>query len=209
MDTHSWLTFCIATFLICAAPGPNMLHMMTSGAKYGFRRTFYSMAGCFLAVALMIGTSVAGIGAVLKASPYLFTLLRYAGAAYLIYIGIAAWRAPASAGIDAAASADLTAASPGRIFRNGFLIGISNPKALLFAGAFFPQFINAEAPELPQLVILFVTFTVLEVGWYMAYALGGNQIASLLRHAVIRRNFNRAVGTLFGFFGLMLIARSA
>lgn len=210
MDTHLWWSFTLATFLICFSPGPNMLHMMKSAAHYGMRRTIYSMLGCFLAVSSMIGLSVIGIGALLVASPLLFNVLRYAGAAYLLYLGIHAWRAPVHLHIDAGQPADLVHnTSATTIFRNGFLIGISNPKALLFAGAFFPQFINPAAPQLPQLTILFITFTVLEFACYAIYAFGGRSIAGLLRRAHIRRIFNRVMGTMFGLFGVLLVAKSA
>lgn len=209
MNSHSWWFFAISTFLICFAPGPNMLHMLSSGAKYGIRRTLYSMGGCFLAVTGMIGISVAGVGAILKASPVLFDFLRYAGAAYLVYLGVQAWRAPVDNEGEQVALSASTPTSGRILFRNGFLIGISNPKALLFAGAFFPQFIDTHAPEIPQLVILFTTFAVIEITCYSLYALGGRSVASMFSRASIKRAFNRITGTMFGFFGILLIAKSA
>jgi threonine/homoserine/homoserine lactone efflux protein len=209
MNSHTWWTFAIATFFICFSPGPNMLHMMTSAAHYGLRRTFFSMAGCFLAVTSMIAISIAGIGALLHTSPFLFDLLRYAGAFYLLYLGIAAWKSPVPITIDAHKPAHLTHTTPvGIIFRNGFLIGISNPKALLFAGAFFPQFIDPHTPQLPQLLMLFATFAVIEIGCYSIYALGGRSIAGLLKHATVRRVFNRLTGTMFAIFAVLLVVKS-
>lgn len=210
MDFHVWLTFTIATFLICFSPGPNMLHMMKSGAHFGMKRTLYSMLGCFLAVSILIGSSIAGIGALLLASPLLFDILRYAGAAYLIYLGIQAWRAPVHLHIDSVTPADLVHNTSIRtIFRNGFLIGISNPKALLFAAAFFPQFINPALPQALQLTVLFVTFTVLEFSCYSIYAFGGRSIAGMLKYASVRKAFNRVTGAMFGLFGALLVAKSA
>lgn len=168
------------------------------------------MMGCFLAVSLLIGTSVAGVGALLHASPRLFDFLRYAGAAYLFYLGVQAWRSPAAAmTIDAHSHADYRDTSPPlRLLRNGFLIGISNPKALLFAGAFFPQFVDTAAPQAPQLILLFLTFTIIEVSCYTLYAIGGKQMAGMLKHASFRRAFNRLTGTIFAAFGVMLVAKS-
>lgn len=207
MSTQHWWAFTIATFLICFSPGPNMLHMMTSSAHYGFRRTLFSMLGCFIAVSGMIGISVAGVGTLLATSPFLFNVLRYAGAAYLCYLGIQSWR-HAHVNIDAPQVAAISSGMDSKqLLRNGFLVGISNPKALLFAGAFFPQFIDPHSPELPQLVILFVTFSVLEFTCYSLYALGGRQLAGLLKHSSVRRAFNRVVGTLFILFSVLLIAK--
>lgn len=186
-----------------------MLHMMTSGARYGLRRTCFSMLGCFIAVSLMIGTSVAGVGALLRASPYLFDVLRYAGAGYLFYLGVQAWRSPVAMTIDAHSHADYRDTSPPlRLLRNGFFIGISNPKALLFAGAFFPQFIDTAAPQTPQLMLLFLTFALIETSCYTLYAIGGKQMAGMLKHSSFRRTFNRLTGTVFAAFGVMLVAKS-
>jgi threonine/homoserine/homoserine lactone efflux protein len=123
-----------------------MLQMMQSGMQHGLRRTLYAMAGCFSAVFLLLLGSILGVGALLAASPALFNILRYAGALYLIFLGARAWTKPSAAGIDASAQPDLAPASPKIIFRNAFLVGISNPKALLFAAAFFPQFIDRARP---------------------------------------------------------------
>lgn len=209
MTSQHWWAFALTTFIICFTPGPNMLHMMRSGAQYGLRHTLFSMAGCFMAVISMIGISLAGIGALLKASPLLFMLLRYAGAAYLFYMGLQAWRQPSSLSIDAPHAANLNAHHSAKsLFRGGFLIGISNPKAMLFAGAFFPQFIDPALPQAPQLLVLLLTFAVLEISCYSAYALGGRSIGGILKHASVRRAFNRFTGTIFAGFGVLLIVKS-
>jgi len=203
MTLHDWLAFTAATFLICLSPGPNMLSMLHSGVAYGFRRTFFTMGGCFLGVLLLIAGSVAGVGVLLKASPAAFSFLCYAGAAYLMYLGVQAWRAPLPQ--TPGAAPDLSAVSPLALLRRGFLTAMSNPKALLFAAAFFPQFINPDAPELPQLLILLVTFAILEIACYSAYALGGSRLALWLDRPVVRRRFQRLTGGLFILFGLLVL----
>jgi threonine/homoserine/homoserine lactone efflux protein len=200
----SWLLFVGVTFAICGSPGPNMLHMMAMGVQHGLRKTFYSMIGCFTAVLLLIAGSVAGVGIILASSPNLFMIVRYLGAAYLIYLGIQAWRSPISVetGLDAAYDTGVT----GRhLARKGFLVGISNPKALLFAAAFFPQFINPDEPQVLQMLILLITFTVLEFAWYAAYALGGSKLARYMGNPKLRKQFNRGVGGLFACFGTALL----
>ena len=206
---NRWLAFLIAIIIICASPGPNMLHMMNSGARYGLRRTFFSMAGCFCAVLLLISLSVAGIGALLQASPLLFKLLRIAGAAYLIWLGICAWRTPgARTNIDAHTLLHPEAGESSTLFKKGFLVGISNPKALFFAGAFFPQFIIPGTNEASQLAILLLTFTVVEISCYTGYALGGTHIAAMLSRSTFRKTFNRITGTLFALFGLLMLGNA-
>jgi threonine/homoserine/homoserine lactone efflux protein len=109
-----------------------------------------------------------------------FLALKIVGAGYLLYLGYRSWRAD-TAPIDlAAADGPVQVPSPLHLFRTGFLIGISNPKALLFAGAFLPQFIDPAQPKVLQFAILVVTFGMIEVSSYLLYALGGRSMAGVL-----------------------------
>lgn len=84
------------------------------------------------------------------------------------------------------------------------LVAASNPKAILFAAAFFPQFINPELPKLPQFAILITTFAVIEISWYLVYAVSGKKLSSYLQHARVLRAFNRMTGGVFiGFAAVM------
>ena len=94
-------------------------------------------------------------------------------------------------------------------FRGGFLVGISNPKLLIFAAAFFPQFITPSAPWLPQFALLVATFVAVELTFYVVYALSGRRLAAHLVRGVWRRRLNRASGVIFAGFGLRLAALSA
>ena len=93
MTLHTWWLYVTAVFLIAATPGPNMLHVMAQSIHHGTRRSIASMTGLMTAVLTCLFASAAGIGALLKASPMLFDVLRYAGVAYLVWLGIKAWRA--------------------------------------------------------------------------------------------------------------------
>lgn len=179
MNLHTWWLFVATVFVVSAIPGPNMLLVMTHGARHGLRRSAWTMAGCLSALVLMLSVSAAGLGAVLEAWPAMFNTLRFAGAAYLIYLGVKAWRARVDDEQPAAdvetVSRQATPGSRGVLFRNGFLVAGSNPKAILFAAALLPQFINAAEPTLPQFGILVVTFAVIEVSWYLVYASFGTR----------------------------------
>ncbi len=205
MSTHAWWMFFITTFLICGTPGPNMLLMVASSVRFGLRRTLYTMVGCYLAVFIIVALSVAGLGALLRVEPVIFNLLRYMGAAYLIALGIQAWRAPVAQAADSGRLAELSSVTPKENFYKGFLVGISNPKAILFATAFFPQFITANAPQLPQLAILLITFSVTELGWYVVYASCGKSLSLYLRRENVKRSFNRISGGIFMVFGMSLL----
>jgi threonine/homoserine/homoserine lactone efflux protein len=157
----------------------------------------------------MASISAAGLGVFLQAWPTMFNALRLAGAAYLVWLGIKAWRAPAAevremAAADAEASSALLRRSAFSLFRNGFLVASSNPKAILFAAALLPQFIDASRPALPQFVVLVATIAVIEVGWYLIYAGFGTRIGERLRSKSVAKAFNRLTGGVFVGFGAMM-----
>ena len=210
MSLHIWWLYVATVFVISAIPGPNMLLVMTHGAQHGLRRSSATMAGCLSALVLMLSVSAAGLGVFLKAWPAMFDALRIIGAAYLIYLGVKAWRANVDAHVDATAddaprnSAAKPVRSRAALFRNGFLVASSNPKAILFAAALLPQFINAAAPTLPQFGILVATFAVIEVSWYLVYAGFGLRIGATLKSRSVAKTFNRLTGGLFVGFGAMM-----
>lgn len=204
MTLHTWWLFVMMSFVVSGTPGPNMLLVMSSSARHGVRQSLPAMAGCMTALMAMMGISAAGLGALLQAFPAVFDLLRWMGAAYLIYLGVRSWRAPVAAGLEDMPA--MMAASGSALFRRGFLVAASNPKAILFAAAFLPQFIAPSAPRLPQFTILVVSFAFIEGGWYLAYAAGGKRIALYLRQASMLRLFNRLTGGAFVGFGALMAA---
>jgi threonine/homoserine/homoserine lactone efflux protein len=202
---QTWWLFLSAVFLLSGTPGPNMLHVLARSVRVGWRRSLAAMAGCLSAVILVLVASAAGLSAVLLASPILFDGLRYAGVAYLVVLGIRAWR-----GQDGALGVPGTEAAPAplglaRLYRDGLLIGLSNPKLLLFASAFLPQFVEPTRPQSPQFAILVVTFAGAELFWYAVYALGGRRLAASLTRPALRRAFDRITGGIFLGFGVMLL----
>lgn len=210
MTWDRWWLFAVTVFLIAGSPGPNMLHIMTRSVRHGFARSIWAMAGCLSAVLIALAASGAGVGAILLASPRLFTVLRYAGAAYLVWLGIKAWRGAGkgAAGLDPEIPA-APALSAVALYRGALFTGLSNPKLILFATALFPQFISQKAGWAPQFAILTITFVVIEVSWYVGYALGGQRLARWLASPARQKLFDRATGSLFFAFGAGLIAARA
>jgi threonine/homoserine/homoserine lactone efflux protein len=205
MAMKTWWLYVTAVFLISATPGPNMLHVMVQSIHHGPRRALASMAGLMSAVLLCLFASATGLGALLKASPGLYDVLRYAGVAYLVWLGIKAWRAPVGDGDTAQPQArrSLTA-----LYAAGLGTGLSNPKLIIFCAALFPQFLDPGHPLALQLVILVLSFVAIEAFWYAAYALGGRSLARWLAPANRQRLFNRATAMMFiGFGGVLLGSR--
>ncbi|MBU6494189.1 MAG: LysE family translocator [Burkholderiales bacterium] len=205
MSLQTWWLYVVTVFLISATPGPNMLLVMTHGARHGLRPSVATMAGCMSALLLMMSISAAGLGAVLKTWPVVFDTLRYVGAAYLVYLGFKSWRAPVSKPVDEATETPVKATRRS-LFKSGFLVASSNPKAILFAAAFLPQFIDPAAPKLPQFAILLATFAVIEVSWYAVYATSGLRVAPYLKQTRVLKAFNRLSGGVFMGFGALMAA---
>ncbi|NIE79300.1 LysE family translocator [Asaia sp. As-1742] len=209
MTLQTWWLFVVTVFFISATPGPNMMHALGRSVQVGFRRSLAAMAGCITALLLALVLSVMGIGAILIAMPRLFDIIRYAGAGYLIFLGIKAWRASDSPDPPGETSGAPLHVSRWALYRTGFLVGISNPKLLLFAAAFFPQFIDHHQPVLPQFGILVVTYLFSDGLWLTLYGLGGRSLSRFLSRRPVRRAFNRLTAIVFVAFGIVILRAKA
>lgn len=203
MTLHTFWLYLGAVVLISATPGPNVFYVTTRSIRFGFGAAMLGMAGCLLALLIILCASVAGVSAFMLAVPTAFDVLKFAGAAYLIWLGIQAWRAPV---------ADLTTpASPRETasrwahFQGGFLVGISNPKLLVFAAAFFPQFMDPGAPWLPQFALQVVTFLLVESSAYITVGLTARGLSRYLVQRIWQQRINRLSGVIFAGFGCALL----
>ena len=201
MSLTLWLAYVAAVFVISGTPGPNMLLSMTHGIHHGLRGTFSTMLGLLAGLAIVLSISLGGLGALLLASAYAFDVVKYVGAAYLIYLGVKTWRAPASRlGTEGRPDASRAWAR----FRIGIIVSLSNPKAILFGMAFFPQFLDRGRPLAEQAAILLPTFVAIETAWMFVYAGGGARVAAWLRTGTRMRWFNRMAGSAFVGAGVLL-----
>ena len=140
---------------------------ISTSVNLGPRKALVASLGSTTAIVGIMALSALGLGTALAASESLFTVLKWLGAAYLAYLGIESLY-PAT---DIAVSGGVGASTSRRVYAQGFLIGASNPKALLFFGALFPQFIVPSAPQVPQFLVLGATFIFFELLWLTVYAL--------------------------------------
>jgi len=197
-----WL-FVPACFAINMAFGPNNVLSLSNGAREGVRISVVAALGRLVAFAAMIAVAGVGLGALLLASQALFTVLKLAGAAYLVWIGIKLLRA------DPAALARVTpeaGAHDGRVRRlakQEFLVAAGNPKAILVFTAFFPQFVDRTHYAL-SFSVLGATFLVFELVAIALYALLGARLGTMAGSSHGLRWFNRASGSLMIVFGLLL-----
>ncbi|MCM5571170.1 LysE family translocator [Burkholderiaceae bacterium FT117] len=204
MSLDLWLVYCAAAVGLSLTPGPNGLLSLTHGVRFGLRRTVFTALGGVTGFTVLIAASLAGLGALLAASEQAFTVAKWAGAGYLVYLGIRTWRSPAAAftpGDGRGAPGDF---GPARLFNEGFLVAVSNPKALIFFAAFLPQFMQPGASYLAQLAVLGGTFAVVEFVYELMLAGLAQRIAPWL--ARNGRWFNRITGATFVGIGGMLAA---
>ena len=203
MNLHNWLIFTGSVIVLTASPGPNALLALSHGAKHGLRNTFATICGSLLAFVILMIASLAGIGAIMASSIWLFETIRWLGAAYLIYLGIKMWRsAPEKVVTEEIERSDKSRVT---LFRKGFLVAIGNPKIIIFFASFFPQFINPAYPQLQQMVILGVTFVGLELSWQLLYAGGGNTISAWINTRKRQKTIERLSGSLFVTAGALLL----
>ena len=208
MTLTTYFLYLAAVALLVATPGPTMLMCMTTLLNHGPRKAMTSAVGSVSAVLGVMLLSALGLGALLAASETAFTVAKVLGAAYLIYLGVKAFRSETSVLREAPTTGAEADASSRPFFLRGFLVGVSNPKAVLFFAAFFPQFLNPAAPFVPQFAILALTFMVFELSVLAACSIGVSRIAPLLRSSSAVRWFNRVSGGLFtAMGGLLLLTR--
>lgn len=203
MTLTTYLLYVAAVALLIVTPGPTMLMCMTNSINHGPRRAMTSVAGAVTAVLCVMALSAMGLGALLATSETAFTAAKVAGAAYLIWLGIKTFRSNAVLQVEGQAP------GAGRSFYlQGFLVGASNPKAVLFFAAFFPQFLNPAAPMLPQFAVLALTFMAFEFTVLTLCALGVARLVPLLKSSGPVKWINRICGGLFTLMGgLLLLTR--
>ena len=205
MALHTWLIYLVAALGLSLTPGPNSLLVLTHGALHGHRRTLYTVVGGAVGFVALIALSMLGIGALLQASASALTVLKLLGGAYLVWLGVQLWRAP-PIHLQGMRRDGRTVALPAAVmFRQGLLTAASNPKALLFYGAFLPQFIDPARSLWLQFAVMAGTFAATEAITEWLLATMAHRIRPWL--ARVGRRFNQACGGTFIAIGAALPLR--
>jgi threonine/homoserine/homoserine lactone efflux protein len=185
--------FLLASFVLAVTPGPGVLYIVTRSIVQGRRSGLVSVAGVALGNLGNAFTASVGLAALFAVSSIAFSVVKYAGALYLVYIGVQMLR---SSPIEHSASFP-AAASLKRIFRDGFVVALLNPKTTVFFAAFFPQFLNPSAPAMFQSMALGSLFVAIAAVTDSAYALSAGVIAPALRRSATLRIGRRLGGGVF------------
>lgn len=207
MTLEHWLAFVAASAVLLAIPGPTILLVISYALGHGRKASVATVAGVALGDFTSMTASMLGLGAVLAASAEIFTVLKWIGAAYLVYLGIKLWRAPVAA----------TESTPGEggaedgrsglaIFTHMWAVTALNPKSLTFFVAFLPQFLDTAGPIVPQMVIFEATFLVLATINAALYAALANAARTTIRKPRVQTAVNRIGGSLLIGAGAAAVA---
>jgi threonine/homoserine/homoserine lactone efflux protein len=198
MTLAHWLAFAAASGILLAIPGPTVLLVISYALGHGRRPAAAIVAGVALGDATAMTASMVGLGALLAASARLFTVLRWIGGAYLIYLGVKLWRAP----VGTPATDDPPPVRPRHMFWHAYVVTTLNPKGIIFFVAFVPQFLVAGQPFWPQVVVLEGTFVTLAIVNSALYSLLASAARQKLRAPRVQRAVNRSGGSILVGAGL-------
>jgi len=198
MTFESWLLFAIAITVASISPGPNVLIVMVHSLKYGWKASIFTILGnvvCLFGIALL---AALGVGAIIKAEPVAYTILKSAGAAYLIYMGVKIIRSSFDIlndmGVLPDSEEQARRPSGFSLTSQSFLVSASNPKSVIFLSAVFPLFLNDGEPLVGQFAIMFATIIVLVATIHLTYAV----VASALRHKIVRPKSRAVISRVTG-----------
>ena len=195
MELHTYLAFVLATSIMIALPGPSVLLTVAHSISFGWQRALSTAAGATVGIAVQLMVAAIGLASVLNVVAEAFEWLRWAGAAYLVYLGIKQWR---SAGEPL--EVETSSASKTNLFVQGLVITIPNPKSLIFIAAFLPQFIDAGRPLVVQFLFIVPTFLVITFTVTSIWALIAGKASGFLQSQRAFQSVLRTAG------GLMIIA---
>jgi len=200
MDLTLWLTYLLATIILSLSPGPGVFSSLSSGLNHGFRMGVWNGIGMQAANFVLICVVSVGLGAMLLASETLFEVVKWIGVAYLVYLGIVTWRAPAR-GFQQEKD-DLHGAK--EIFLKGFLVNITNPKGIIFYAAILPQFVDVHRPPALQYAIFAATTLIVDLVMMAGYTALAAKVLRVMKDPARLRWVNRTLGGAFVAAGVAL-----
>jgi len=205
MEFSTWLTFFAAAWAISLSPGAGAIAAMTSGLNHGFRRGYFTTFGLVLGIMTQIVVVGAGLGALIAASSLAFMLVKWGGVAYLVWLGVQQWRAPAVPMVAAAQPGETAQTTTRRqLVMRGWLINAVNPKGTVFLLAVVPQFLDLHAGLPKQYAVIAATLAFTDSVVMAGYTVLAARVLTVLRSARQIMLMNRTFGSLFIAAGMLL-----
>ncbi|NGZ67822.1 LysE family translocator [Vibrio aestuarianus subsp. cardii] len=206
MTLETWIVYAFAILILTASSGPSSLLCMTKGVTHGMRGALFTALGSLTAITIILSLSFTGLGVLIASSELIFNVVKWIGAAYLIYLGINALLSKSQTlSVKPNESKGGTARSH---YISGFVVGASNPKAIIFFSALFPQFISPDVSLMSQYLIFAATFVVFELSWLLTYAYLGTKSSNWLLAESRVNIFNKLTGGVFIGAGAILSSTS-
>jgi len=206
MDIHLFLAFCLAVTILVLLPGPIVTLVIANSLSHGTRTGLTTVAGASIGNAILLAATAIGLVTVFSLLSEVFAIVRWIGAAYLIWLGVKAWRA--HGGEASATVAPAVPRSARAVVLQGFLIAITNPKAIVFYIAFLPQFVDPRLPAGPQLLAMSCAMIAIALVTDSTYALLAGRVRGWFAAPGRRRLQSRITGTLLIGTGCgLLLAR--
>ncbi|ELI5382229.1 TPA: homoserine/homoserine lactone efflux protein [Vibrio parahaemolyticus] len=202
MDTHVWLAYVVTAIVFSLAPGSGTVNSISNGLSYGTRKSLGAIVGLQIGLAIHIALVGAGIGALVAQSATAFTIIKWVGAAYLVWLGIQKWHD--TSGLIANESHKEMSGSA--LLYKAVLINLTNPKSIVFLVALFPQFIDPAKDQLTQLLALGVTTVVIDACVMLGYTTLAAQMGRFIRSDKIMGKINKVFGSMFMGCGALLAA---
>lgn len=189
-----WFAYMLACWVISISPGAGAIASMSSGLNYGFKRGYWNAIGLQLALMVQIGIVAAGAGVLLATSPWAFLVIKWFGVGYLLYLAYLQWKAPVQS-IEIAV--DAKQKSIPKLIMYGFLVNMSNPKAIVFLLAVLPQFLDLSQPQWPQYLIMGITMITIDLIVMAGYTGLAAKVLKLLKSPKQQKYLNRTFAVLF------------
>ncbi len=200
MNTELFISYLLATIVIIAIPGPNILLIVNDSITHGFRKSTMTVIGIVSGMAVLFSLSLAGITKLLIMLSWLFSVIKWIGVCYLFYLGVS----QILSSFKSSHETDEHKNEKRNFFTKGFLISVTNPKGLIFAGAFFPQFLNKNSDMISQIVILCGGFLLIAFAIGILYAFCGKTASNLFQTELFKKRVARISGAFLIFFGIGL-----
>lgn len=201
MSLALWFGFLAAVIVIAVSPGPGAMISMSAGLRYGYWGALRAILGLQAALVIQLAIVAAGLGALLATSAWAFAVVKFSGAAYLVWLGIRKWRSPLHEINESG-----TPTAPRGLFWQGLLVNMSNPKAIIFVAALVPQFLDPSRPQWPQLLVIGLTMCIVDTLVMSGYALLVARLRPWLHDPRALRAQNRVFGGIFVTAGVLLAA---
>ena len=194
MSYQMWFAYMLACWVISISPGAGAIASMSSGLNYGFKHGYWNVIGLQLALLVQIAIVAAGVGVLFATSPWAFLVVKWFGVLYLLYLAYLQWTAPTQS-IDI--TVETSQKSISKLIFSGFLVNITNPKAIVFLLAVLPQFLDLAKPQAIQYVIMAATMITIDMIVMAGYTGLAAKVLRLLKSPKQQKYMNRSFAVLF------------